>query len=179
MEYLMRGECIDGIERLLSIKPVKRQELLRKLRLAIRWLRRERCRHGGLPRPNRLFAAIGAPLPPKVRLDYSFALPRGWMAALLDTPEAIRDEGNVMRHCLRRYLNEVMQGEAQAYSLRSGDGSDRATLVARTRAADDDEGDEVHLTLAGVGNEAVAIGALEAVLALLRIVSPTAARISI
>lgn len=176
VEYLMRSECLDGIERLRSKKPVKRQDLLCKLRQAIRWLRCERGRHGGLPRPNRMFAAIGIPLPPKLTLDYCFALPLGWMAARLDTPEAIRDEGSTMGHCIRRYTNEVEQGEAQAYSLRSGEGRERATLVTRPFIGFDDV-EELHLTMAGPGNESMSLDALEVMVALLRIVSPKAARI--
>lgn len=46
-EYLMRGECLDGIDRLLAKRPVRGGELRRMLRLAIRWLRHERGRQGG------------------------------------------------------------------------------------------------------------------------------------
>ena len=176
VEYLMRGECIDGIQRLLVPKPVKRHVLLRKLRHAIRWLRCERGRQGGLPRPARLFAAIGIPPPPKVTLEYCFVLPVGWRAARLDTPEAIQEEGNAMRHCIRRYTNEVIKGEAQAYSLRSGEGHERATLVTR-RSIGFDENDEVDLTMAGMGNDSMSLDALEAMVGLLRIVSPKGTRV--
>ena len=178
VEYVMRSECLDGIERLLSDKPVQRQNLLRKLRQAIRWLRCERGCHGGLPRLDRLFMAIGVPPPPKITLDYCLALPGGWMAAPLDCAEAIREEGSAMRHCIRRYTNEVEQGDAQAYSLRSGEGYERATLVTRP-CIGLEYNDEVDVTVAGKGNDSMPLDALEAMVALLRIVSPKGARIRI
>ena len=178
VEYVMRSECLDGIDRLLCDKPVQRQKLLRKLRQAIRWLRCERGCHGGLPRLDRLFMAIGVPPSPEFNLDYCFALPGGWMAARLDCAEAIRAEGRVMRHCIRRYTNEVEQGEAQAYSLRSKEGHERATLVTRP-CIGMEYNDEVDVTVAGKENDSMSLDALEAMVALLRIVSPKGARMRI
>ena len=98
------------------------------------------------------------------------------MAARLETLDAIREEGNAMRHCVRRYTNEVVQGEAQAYSLRSGEGHERATLVTR-RSIGFDENDEVDLTMAGMGNDSMSLDALEAMVSLLRIVSLKGTRV--
>ena len=177
-EYLMRGECLDGIDRLLAKRPVIGQELRRMLRFAIRWLRHERGRHGGLPRPIRMLLAIGLPLPPRTTPDYCYALPCGWFAARLESPDAIRAEGYAMQHCLRRYTNDVMGGDARAYSLRSGDGTERATLVTR-QPLFSDERNELDITLAGVGNRSMSIDVLSATLDLLRIVSPTLTRVSL
>ena len=177
-EYVMRAECLDGIDRLLAKGPVKRRELQGMLRLAIRWLRHERGRQGGLPRPSRLLSAIGLPLPPITRLDYCYALPCGWLAAPLESPDAIRAEGDTMHHCLRRYTNDVMWGDARAYSLRSEDGAERATLVTR-QPLFSDEGNELDITIAGEGNRSMSIDVLTATLDLLRIVSPTVTRVSL
>ena len=40
-----------------------------------------------------------------------------------------------MQHCLGRYVGEVMAGEAKAYTLRSKDGAERATLLNELYAA--------------------------------------------
>ena len=177
-EYLMRSECLDGIERLRFNKQVKGQELLGKLRQAIRWLRCERYAHDGLPRPDRMFAAIGIPPPPRMTLEYCFALPLAWMAARLDTSEAIREEAITMRHCIQKYTNELAQGQIQAYSLRSREGRERVTLMVRPFIGLDDC-EEIHLTISGPGNESISLDALEAVLAMMRIVSPKGARMRV
>lgn len=177
-EYLMRGECLDGIDRLLAKRPVRGGELRRMLRLAIRWLRHERGRQGGLPRPERLLLAVGLPLPPRTTPDYCYTLAGGWLAAPLESPDALRAEGDTMHHCLRRYTNDVMWGDARAYSLRSGDGAERATLVTR-QTLFSDEGNELDITLAGPGNSSMSIDVLSATLDLVRIVSPTVTRVSL
>lgn len=148
------------------------------LRLAIRWLRHERGRQGGLPRPERLLLAVGLPLPPRTTPDYCYTLAGGWLAAPLESTEAIRAEGDAMHHCLRRYTNDVMWGDARAYSLRSGDGAERATLVTRQPLFSDEQ-NELDITLAGPGNSSMSIDVLSAMLDLVRIVSPTVTRVSL
>ena len=178
-EYLMQTEFLDGVDRLLTVKPANRHDLKRRLRHAIRWLRQERRRHGGTPRPSRLLAAIGVPVPQPVVLDFCFTLPDGWVAAALEAPDAIREEGQTMRHCLGRYVKEIGRGEANAYTLRSPDGVERATLLTKLWPFND-EGDEVlHVTLTGVDNGPVHVGALEATVALIRMVAPSATHVEI
>ena len=171
-EYLMQTEFLDGVDRLLTVKPANRHDLRRRLRQAIRWLRQERRRDGGTPRPSRLLAAIGVRVPQPVVLDFCFTLPGGWVAAALEAPDAIREEGRTMEHCLGRYVKEIGRGEANAYTLRSQAGAERATLLTR-RWPLNYEGDEaLHVTLKGIDNDPVQIGALEATLALIRMVAP-------
>ena len=171
-DYLMRAEFLDAIERLIAIKPARRIDRRRMLRQVIRWLRQQRCRQGGNPRPSRLLAAIGLPVPQPAELSFCFDLLHGWRAASLDTPDAVRQEGAVMQHCLARYVKAVMRGESHAYALRSSDGSQRATLLLEP--VDDDE---LCATLAGPENQAVSIHALDAMGTLLRIVSPMTTKI--
>ena len=178
-DYVLRNEFLDGVERLLSVKQVKRQHLQRTLRHTIRWLRLERRQQGVLPRPSRLLAAIGIPAPQPAVLDFCFSLPGGWLAASLESPEALREEGAAMQHCLGRYVKEVMRGDASAYTLRSSDGSERATLMTEPRAFDIEGGEALHITLKGVANGPVHIGAMEAAVALIRVVTPTASRVEV
>ena len=178
-EYLMRAEFLDGLDRLQSAKPTKRHERMRKLRHAIRWLRQERRQHGGLPRPSRLLAAIGLPdLQPAI-LDFRFTLPGGWLAAPLDTPDALKEEGATMQHCLGRYVGEVMAGEAKAYTLRSKDGAERATLLIEFWTSYDEDNDALSVSLKGRDNGPVHIGAMEAAVALIRMVAPNATHVEI
>ena len=159
-EYLMRSEFLDGLDRLQSARSTKRRDLLRKVRYAIRWLRQERRRHGGLPRPSRLLAAIGVPALRAEVLDFRFALPGEWLAAPLDTPDALREEGATMQHCLGRcYVEDVIAGDAKAYTLRSKDGVERVTLLIELWP--------VH------------IGAMGAAFALIRMVAPNATHVEI
>lgn len=174
-DYMMSVEFLDGIERLIAIKPVRRKELRRKIRHAIRWLRTARRENGGLPRPRRLLAAIGVPPPSPVPLNYCYALPAGWLAAPLDTPEAVREEGATMHHCLGRSARDIMRGEIQAYSLRSLDGSERATLVIR-KWYSIEEADR-WITLAGRENGVVSIEAITAMVALLGFICPDTYRV--
>ena len=84
-----------------------------------------------------------------------------------------------MQHCLGRYVKEVMRGDASAYTLRSSDGSERATLMTEPRAFDIEGGEALHITLKGVANGPVHIGAMEAAVALIRVVTPTASRVEV
>ena len=172
-DYLMRVQFLDAIERLIAIKSVRRKDRRSMLRHAIRWLRLQRCRQGGHPRPSRLLAAIGQPVPQPTELSFCFDLPNGWRAAPLDTPDALRQEGAVMQHCLARYVKTVMRGESCAYALRSSDGSQRATLLLEPWMEDD----EICATLAGPENQAVSLNAIDAMGALLRIVSPMTTKV--
>lgn len=179
IDYLIRTQFLDGIERFISVKPVKRQDLRSRIRQTVRWLRLERRQHGGLPRPSRLLSAIGVPVPPSAILNYCFALPDGWVGAPLDTPEAIREEGASMHHCLGRFVKDVMRGDEKAYTLRSSDHSERATLVTRLWPLNDEGGEALSITLTGMDNGPVHVGALEATLALIRIVAPSVSHVQV
>lgn len=174
-EYLMQTEFLDGVDRLLTVKPAKRHDLRRRLRHAIRWLRQERRRHGGAPRPSRLLTAIGVPAPQPIALNFCFTLPGGWVAAALEAPDAIREEGATMHHCLgRRYVHDVMAGEAKAYTLRSIGGLERATLLIEHWPCHCEDDETLRVTLKGRDNGPVHIGAMEAAAVLLRMVAPSA-----
>ena len=84
-----------------------------------------------------------------------------------------------MEHCLGRYVKEIGRGEANAYTLRSRNGVDRATLLTRLWPFNDEGDEALHVTLKGVDNGPVHIGAMEAAVALIRIVAPTASRVEI
>ena len=84
-----------------------------------------------------------------------------------------------MQHCLGRFVKDIMRGDENAYTLRSGDSSERATLVTRLYPIDDEGGEALRITLTGMGNGPVHIGALEATLALIRSVAPSASLVDI
>ena len=131
-DYLMRAEFLDAIERLVAIKPAKRIDRRRMLRHAIRWLRLRRRRQGGHPRPSRLLAAIGLPVPQPTELSFRFDLLNGWRAASLDTPDAIRQEGAVMQHCLARYVKAVMRGGVPCVRVAIERWKPTGDIIART-----------------------------------------------
>lgn len=170
-DYLMRAEFLDAIERLIAIKPARRIDRRRMLRQVIRWLRQQRCRQGGNPRPSRLLAAIGLPGPRLTELSFCFDLPNGWRRNSF-TP-GCRSAGRGGDATLLGALCEGGDAEtSHAYALRSSDGSERATLLLEP--IDDDE---LCATLAGPENQAVSIHAVHAMGTLLRIVSPMTTKI--
>ena len=84
-----------------------------------------------------------------------------------------------MRHCLGRFVKEIGRGEANAYTLRSPDGVERATLLTRLWPFNDEGDESLHVTLEGRANGPVHIGALEATVALIRKVAPNASHVEI
>ena len=84
-----------------------------------------------------------------------------------------------MQHCLGRYVDAAMAGEAKAYTLRSKDGAERATLLIELWPTDEEVDEALSVTLAGRDNGPLHIGAMEAAVALIRMVAPNATHVEI
>lgn len=85
-----------------------------------------------------------------------------------------------MQHCLGRcYVEDVIAGDAKAYTLRSKDGVERATLLIELWPSAGEDIEAVSVTLKGPDNGPVHIGAMGAAFALIRMVAPNATHVEI
>lgn len=98
------------------------------------------------------------------------SLPSGWSATALRNWQDIADETCHMRHCIADFGEEAINGSVQLFSLRSGNNSDRATVMLDPPATTTHRDIRIHI--AGPDNDPVSLPALRALVELLQHLGP-------
>ena len=83
------------------------------------------------------------------------ALPCAWSAYCLVTHKQMLGEGIQMGHCVAKYSPRVAIGEVQVFSLRAGDGMERATILVQPPLGDVMDAEVTCVQIAGARNKPV------------------------